>query len=182
MKFQNCNFKGIYQIESNDEHNNLIILGQNNSILLFDIYERKNFEKIVRPIKCGCFCGKSFYYLGNDKLLIGDSDIYLVDIKQLKIEYVIKIGKAEISCFFKFKDFIFCSYGDTSNCSYWSNGIAQEKTTKFCALKKNNENFESINIEDSFNNFGIINSLWFDKDKLICCFYKDENIKIFQIK
>ena len=182
MKFQNCRFKGIYQIESNDEHNNLIILGQNNSILLYDIYERKNFEKIVRPIKCGCFCGKSFYYLGNDKLLIGDSDIYLVDIKQLKIEYVIKIGKAEISCFFKFKDFIFCSYGDTSNCSYWSNGIAQEKTTKFCALKKNNEKIESINIEDSFNNFGIIDSLWFDKDKLICCFYKDENIKIFQIK
>ena len=182
MKFQNCRFKGIFQIESNDENNNLIILGQRSSIILYDIYERQNFEKIVRIIKCGCFCGKSFYYLGNNKLLIGDNDIYLVDIKLLKIENVIKIGNAEISCFFKFKDFILCGFGDTSYCSYWIGGIAQDKIAKFCVLKKNNEKLESIIIEDSFNDFGIINALWFDNDKFVCSFYKDENIKIFQIK
>lgn len=71
------------------------------------------------------------------------------------MEYIFNIGNAEISCFLKFKDIILCCYGDTSYCSFWSSGISQEKTTKFCALKKNKEKYESILINDNFNEFGI---------------------------
>ena len=133
-------------------------------------------------IHCGCFSGKSFYYLGNNKLIVGESDIFIMDIKSLNFEYIVKIGGAEITCFFKFNDVIICRYGDTRNCSSWSNGIANEKTTKFCALRKNKEKYESIIISDDFYECGITCTLFIDKDKFISCFYEDDKLKVFQIK
>ncbi len=178
-----CNIiKGIYQIESNDENNNKIIIGEKNKIILFNPFEINNNRIIFNSINSGCFSGKSFYYMGNDKLICGNDHIYIVDIKKYKLEYIINIGSYEIICFFRFNDIIICGYGDTTSCHSWINGIASNKTTKFCGIKKNKEKYESILISDDFYEFGITNSIWIDKDKFITCFYEDNCLKIFQIK
>ena len=82
----------------------------------------------------------------------------------------------------EFKDIILCGYGDTSECSCWSNGIAESKSTKFIVIKKNDENYEYHYLEDEFYNYGITNALFVDKDKFISCFYNNDCIKIFQLK
>lgn len=175
--------KGLYQIESNDENNDICILGKRENIYLMNPSAINNKKDLlIGEINCGCFCGNSFYYLGKNKLIVGDEDIYIVDIKSLKLENIIKIGSAEITCFLKFNDLIICGYGDTRGCSSWSYGIANEKTTKFCALKINKEKYESILISGDFNECGITNALWIDKDKFISCFYEDDKLKVFQIK
>ena len=120
--------------------------------------------------------------MGNDKLICGNDHIYIVDIKKYKLEYIINIGSAEITCFFRFNDIIICGYGDTTSCHSWIKGIACDKTTKFCGIKRNKEKYESILISDDFYEFGITNSIWIDKDKFITCFYEDNCLKIFQIK
>ena len=173
---------GLYQIESNDENNNKLIIGGEKKIVLFNPFEKDINKIILNSINCGCFSGKSFYYMGNDKLILGKDDIYIVDIKELKLEYIINVGSAEITCFFKFNDIIICGYGDTTRCHSWTNGIACDKTTKFCGIKKNKEKYESILISNDFYEFGITNSIWIDKDKFITCFYEDNCLKIFQIK
>ena len=174
--------KGLYQIESNDENNDICILGKRENIYLMNPSSINKKDLLIGTINCGCFCGNSFYYLGKNKLIVGDEDIYIVDIKSLKLENIIKIGSAEITCFLKFNDLIICGYGDTRGCSSWSYGIANEKTTKFCALKINKEKYESILLSDDFNECGITNALWIDKDKFISCFYEDDKLKVFQIK
>ena len=55
--------------------------------------------KIKGSIKCGCFSSKCFYYWGNNKLLIGESDIYITDIKDLNLEYIINIGRVKYLAF-----------------------------------------------------------------------------------
>ena len=74
-----------------------------------------------------------------------------------------------------------CGYGDTSICGYWSGGIAQSKLTKFLIVKQNKEKLEYHFIEDAFNQYGITNALWIDKDKFVSCFYHDDCLKVFQI-
>lgn len=174
--------QGLYQIESKDENNGKFIIGKSDVTFIIDIFE-KNFDNTLKGyIKCGCFTGKSFYYLGNNKLIIGNDNIYIADIKNFKLENIIKIGRAEITCFLNFNDKILCGYGDTSHCHSWIGGIACDKTTKFCVLKRNNEKYESILISDEFYDFGITNSLCICQDKFISCFYDDNNLKVFKIK
>ena len=60
----------------------------------------------------------------------------MVDIKDVNLKQIIRISSAECTCFIKFKDMIICGYGDTSGCSFWSNGIAGSKDTKFIIIKK----------------------------------------------
>ena len=114
--------------------------------------------------------------------MIGDDNIYIADINSFKLEYIIKIGNAEITCFLNYNDKIICGYGDTSFCHSWSMGIACSKQTKFCVIKKENEKYESILISDKFYKYGITNVLLISKDKFISIFYQDNNLKIFQIK
>ena len=122
-------------------------------------------------------------YIGNDKLLVGGKDnIYIVNTKNIKLEQIINMGSAECTCFLKYHDVVFCGYGDTSMCSFWSNGVAQSKLTKFLIVKLNNGNLEYHFLEDNFYLSGITNALLFDKNKFASCFYHDDCIKVFQIK
>ena len=148
----------------------------------------KNLDDI-KNIKClgslriDSFSGKSIYYIGDNIVLVGGIDnIYMVDIEEVKLIQIIRISSAECTCFIKFKDMIICGYGDTSGCSFWSNGIAGSKDTKFIIIKKNGENYEYHYIEDEFYNYGITNALLIDNNKFISCFYNNDCIKIFQLK
>lgn len=95
------------------------------------------------------FCGKSFCYVGNNKLLVGGKgSIHIINVKDIKLEYIIEIGSSEVSCFLKFKNIIICGYGDTTHCSSWSSGKAQEKTTKFLIIKPNKDSFEHFFLKD----------------------------------
>jgi hypothetical protein len=180
VNFRTSRLNALYQIDSKDENNLLYIIGGRDIIILYKIFGE---IKYIGSLKCGCFSGKSFCYLGNDKLLIGGNDnIYMTNIKDLKIEYIIKLGNTECTCFLKYNNMILCGYGDTSGCSCWSMGIATDKTTKFLILKSNKEKYEEYKIEDEFYDFGITNAIWIDKDKFISCFYNDGSLKIFQIK
>ena len=46
---------------------------------------------------------------------------------------------------------IIYEYGEPSVCCSWSCGIANEKITKFWAIKLNNGKYESILISDDYN-------------------------------
>ena len=180
VHFDTDRLKGLYQIESNDENNKILIIGGSSNIILYKIADKINY---IGFFDLECFSGKSFCYLGNDILLIGgDDNIYIVNIKKIKLEQIIKIRNAECTCFLKYNDLVLCGYGDTSGCSYWSNGIAQTKETKFMILEKNNEKFEYHFIEDEFCESGITNALWVEEDKFISYFYNDDSLKIFQLK
>ena len=170
----------MYQIDSNDENDSLFIIGGEGNIILYNLIGE---IKCLGSLRIDCFSAKSLCYFGNDKLLVGGKDnIYIVNIKSVRLEQIIKMRSAECTCFLKYNDIILCGYGDTSICSYWSNGIAQDKLTKFLVVKQNNENLEYHFIEDVFYQNGVTNSLWIDKDKFISCFYKNDWIKVFQIK
>ena len=180
VHYQTESLKALYQIESNDENNSIFIIGGDGNIILYNLIGK---IKCLGSLGIDCFSGKSLCYLGNDKLLVGGKDnIYIVNIKNIKLEQIIKMHSAECTCFLKYNDIILCGYGDTSICSYWSNGIAQTKLTKFLIVKQNKWNLEYHFIEDDFYQNGITNSLWIDKDKFISCFYHDDCIKVFQIK
>ena len=106
----------------------------------------------------------------------------MINIKEMKLEYIIKLSNSECTCFLQNNNMILCGYGDTSGCSCWSNGIATDKTTKIFILKSNKEKYEEYKLEDEFYDFGITNAIWIDKDKFISCFYNDVSLKIFQLK
>ena len=139
--------------------------------------------KYLGDVRCDCFSGKSLLYWEKDLLLVGGKgEISIVNIKDFKLDYIINLSSSECSCFLRLNLGILCGYGDTSGCCSWSRGIADVKNTKFLFIRKNKEKYESIEISDIFYNYGIINALWIDKNKFICCFYKDDNLKIFEIK
>ena len=48
-------------------------------------------------------------------------------------------------------------------------------------MQQNKEKLEYHFIEDAFNQYGITNALWIDKDKFVSCFYHDDCLKVFQI-
>ena len=178
--YQTDRLIGLYQIESNDENDSIFIVGGKGNIIFYNLLDK---IELLGSLNIDCFSGKSFCYLGNDKLLVGGKDnIYLVNIKNFKLEQVIKIGSAECTCFLKYNDIILCGYGDTSICHSWSYGVAQQKLTKFLIIKRNNDNLEYYFTEDVFYQNGITNAKWIDKDKFISCFYNDDCLKIFQIK
>ena len=131
LSVENSIIKGLYQIESNDENNNLIFLGQRKTISLINLSQDNTKYKFEGIIRCGCFSSKSFYYLGNNKLLVGDNDIYIADIKTLNLENIINIGRAEISCFLKFKDMIVCCYGDTRHYHYGVQVLHKKRLQNF---------------------------------------------------
>ena len=136
-------------------------------------------------MRCKCFSGKSLFYWENDILLVGGKgEISIVNIKSYKLDYIINLSCSECSCFLRFNFGILCGYGDTSRCSSWSSGIADEKNTKFLFIRKIKEKYESIEISDNFYDYGITNALWIDKNntRFISCFYKDDTLKIFEIK
>ena len=106
----------------------------------------------------------------------------MTNIKDMKLEYIIKLRNTECTCFLKYNNIILCGYGDTSCCSCWSMGIATDKTTKFLILKSDKEKYEEYKIKEDFYDFGITNAIWIDKDKFISCFYNDSSLKLFQLK
>ena len=180
VNYQIKRLKALYQIKSNDENDSIFILGGKGNLILYSLLEE---IKYLGNLYIDCFSGKSLFYLGNDKLLVGGkNNIYLVNIKNIKLEQVIKVGPSECTCFFKYNDIILCGYGDTSICTCWSSGIAQEKLTRFLIVKKNDENLEHYLIENDYYQRGITNAIMIDKDKFISCFYRDDCLKIFQIK
>ena len=180
VNFQTSELKALYQIESNDDNNNLFIVGSSDNIIFYKISGEIEY---IGYLSIGCYSAKSFCYLGNNKLLIGGkSVIYLIDVKNVKLERIIKMRSAECSCFLRYNNMTLCGYADTSICHLWSNGIAQQQLTRFLLLENNNGNLENHFIEDVFNIYGITNALWIDKDKFISCFYNDDSLKIFQIK
>ena len=88
------------------------------------IINEKQFIERLGYIKLNCFSGKSLLYCENDILLVGGiSEIFIVNIKSIKLDYTICIP-CECSCFLKFTFWILCGYGDTSRCYSWSRGIA----------------------------------------------------------
>lgn len=64
IQIKNNTVEGLYQIESNDENNNIIIAGLYKSIFINPL---RKYE-IKGSIKCEYFSSKSFYYWGNNKL------------------------------------------------------------------------------------------------------------------
>ena len=137
VNFGTSRLNALYQIDSNDENNLVYIIGGRDIIILYKILGE---IKYIGSLKCGCFSAKSFCYLGNNKLLTGGNDnIYMINIKEMKLEYIIKLSNSECTCFLKYNNMILCGYGDTSGCSCWSNGISTDKTTKFFILKNNKE-------------------------------------------
>ena len=180
VNFNNNIIRVLYQIESTDENDGKFIVGGDEYIILYKIIGKVEY---LGCIKCGCFYGKSLFYWENDILIVGDREnIYLINIKNINLEYVIKFSKTEGCCFLKFNDMILCGYGDTSNCYSWSNGIANSKETKFGVIKKNKGKYESFLISDDFYDFGIADALWIDKNKFISYFYNDDSLKIYEIK
>ena len=180
VDFETSRLNALYQIDSDDENNLIFVIGGRDIIILYKIFEG---IKCIGSLECGCFSGKSFCYLGNSKLLIGGiNNIYMTNIKDMKLEYIIKLRNSECTCFLQYNNKILCGYGDTSGCSCWSMGIATDKTTKFLILKSNKEKYEEYLIKDDFYDFGITNAIWIDKDKFISFFYNDNSLKIFQIK
>ena len=184
-KFFNVIYKtqsliALYQIASNDQNNDLFVIGGENNILLYKIKGKIEYKG---NLSIDCFSGKSICYAGNDILLVGGKNkVYMVNIKNIKLEKIIKMGAAEVTCFLKFNDKILCCYGDTSRCHCWSRGIADSKETKFMLINKTKDKFENYFIEDEFYEYGITNGIWVDKDKFVCSFYRDDNLKIFQVK
>ena len=180
VHYETDSLNALYQIESKDDNNFLFIVGGVGNIIL---YKLLNKIECIGSLHIDSFSGKSFFYLGNDKLLIGGkNNIYIINVKNVKLEQIIRMYSAECTCFLKYNNMILCGYGDTSICHFWSNGIALNKQTKFLLLKQNEDNLESHFIEDVFYEFGISNSIWIDKDKFISCFYNDNCMKIFKIK
>ena len=178
--YETESLNALYQIESNDENDSIFIIGGEGNIILYNLVGK---IELLGSLRLGCFSGKSLCYIGNDKLLVGGKDnIYIVNTKNIKLEQIINMGSAECTCFLKYHDVVFCGYGDTSMCSFWSNGVAQSKLTKFLIVKLNNGNLEYHFLEDNFYLSGITNALLFDKNKFASCFYHDDCIKVFQIK
>ena len=137
VDFETSRLNALYQIDSDDENNLIFVIGGRDIIILYKIF---GGIKCIGSLECGCFSGKSFCYLGNSKLLIGGiNNIYMTNIKEMKLEYIIKLSNSECTCFLKYNNIILCGYGDTSGCSCWSNGISTDKTTKFFILKNNKE-------------------------------------------
>ena len=171
--------KGLYQIDSDDENSGLfIVCGE--KLVLYNLIGKIDYKGFIN---CEPFSAKSFCYIGNNKLLVGgNSKISIVNVKDMKLEYIIEMSPAECTCFLKFKNIILCGYGDTSGCSFWSRGVAQEKTTKFLILKQNKDNIDKFYLENDFNEFGIIDAKFIAPDKFISCFYKDNRLKIFELK
>ena len=183
VNFDTSRLNALYQIDSNDDNDGIFIIGGRGNIIMFNIRNEIKNIKCIGSLRVDSFSGKSIYYYGNDILLVGGSDnIYIVNIKEIKLKKIIRISSAECTCFLKFKDIILCGYGDTSECSCWSNGIAESKSTKFIVIKKNDENYEYHYLEDEFYDYGITNALFVDKDKFISCFYNNDCLKIFQLK
>jgi hypothetical protein len=179
FKFSGSWLTSIYQINSKDENGSKLIIGARQQIF---ILETKNF-KMLGSIDCNCYFPKSLMYYGDNILLVGGKGyVSIVNFKNFKLEYIIKIKDSECSCFLKFNDIILCGYGDTSESYSFSYGIADRKNTKFCVVRKNKDNYESILISDIFYKYGIINALWIDKNRFISCFYNDDNLKVYQIK
>ena len=180
VNFGDNSIRVLYQIKSEDDNCGKFIIGTDENIILFQVIGKVDY---IGNIKCGCFYGKTLYYMGNNILIVGDNNnVYLINIKNLQLEYTFKFRNAESSCFLKFNDMILYAYGDTSNCGVWSNGIACSKKTKFGVIKKNKEKYDSFLISDEFYNCGIADALWLDSNKFINCFYDDDNLKIFEIK
>ena len=180
VHYETDSLNALYQIESKDENNSIFIVGGNGNIILYRLLPK---IQLLGSLDIDCFSGKSICYLGNDILLVGGKDnIYVVNIKDIKLEQIIKMRSAECTCFLKYNDIVLCGYGDTSVCSFWSGGIAQSKLTNFLIVKQNKGNVDYHFIEDAFYQYGITNALWIDKDKFISCFYNDNCLKIFQIK
>ena len=179
----NMDLVGLYQIESNDDNDDKLIVAGMKKICIVNILNEKPPIKYLGDVRCDCFSGKSLLYWEKDLLLVGGKgEISIVNIKDFKLDYIINLSSSECSCFLRLNLGILCGYGDTSGCCSWSRGIADDKNTKFLFIRKNKEKYESIEISDIFYNYGIINALWIDKNKFICCFYKDDNLKIFEIK
>ena len=182
-KYETKKLNALYQIASNDENNFLFIIGGRSIIIIYKNIEDEKNIKLLGSIGIDTNSSKSLFYLGNDLLLVGgNSNIYIANIKTIKIEQIIRVASAEITCFLKYNDMILCGYGDISFCHLWCSGIAQEKSTKFMVIKKNEENYENHYIKEDFYNFGITNAIWLDKDKFISCFYNNDCLKIFQVK
>ena len=180
-KIQRLN--SLYQIDSNDENDGIFIIGGKGNIIMYKNLDDIKNIKCLGSLRIDSFSGKSIHYFGDNIVLVGGIDnIYMVDIKDVNLKQIIRISSAECTCFIKFKDMIICGYGDTSGCSFWSNGIAGSKDTKFIIIKKNGENYEYHYIEDEFYNYGIINALLIDNNKFISCFYNNDCLKIFQLK
>jgi uncharacterized protein with LGFP repeats len=178
--YKTQSLNALYQIASNDQNNDLFVIGGENNILLYKIKGKIEYKG---NLSIDCFSGKSICYAGNDILLVGGKNkVYMVNIKNIKLEKIIKMGAAEVTCFLKFNDKILCGYGDTSRCHCWSRGIADSKETKFMLINKTKDKFENYFIEDEFYEYGITNGVWVDKDKFVCTFYRDDNLKIFQVK
>ena len=178
-KFSGSWLTSLHQINSKDENHSKLIIGARQQIFIF---ETKNF-KMLGSIDCNCYFQKGLIYYGDNILLVGGKGyVSIVNIKNFKLEYIIKIKNSECSCFLKFNDIILCGYGDTSESHSFSYGIADRKNTKFCVVRKNKDNYESTLISDIFYEYGIINALWIDKNRFISCFYNDDNLKVYQIK
>ena len=172
---------GIYQIESKDDNNGKLIVSSDDEIMLMNIFQGYPPIKTIGAIRCRCFSGKSLFYWEKDMLLVGGvGEISIVNIKSLKLEYIIKASNSECTCFLRINDGILCGYGDTSSCHCWRGGIAVSKNTKFLIVKKKNEKYEIISIKDIFYDYGITNALWIDGKRFIGCFYNDDALKIFE--
>ena len=181
--FRTERLNALYQIDSNDENNSILVIGGGSNIILYHILGDVKNIKCLGSFRVESFSGKSICYIGNNILLVGGkSDIYMANIKTMKLEQIIRVSSAECTCFLKFNDMVLCGYGDTSSCHYWSRGIAQKKETNFIIIKKNEENYEYHYLGEEFYNFGITNAVWLDKDKFVSCFYNNDCLKIFQVK
>ena len=174
---------GLYQIKSKDDNNEKIIVAGKRKIVVVKILNENPPIKYLGDVRCNCFSGKSLIYWEKDILLVGGKgEISIVNIKDFKLDYIINLSRSECSCFLRINLGILCGYGDTSGCSSWSRGIADDKNTKFVLIRKKKEKYESIEISDKFYNYGITNALWIDNNKFISCFYRDDNLKIFQVE
>ena len=183
VHFETESLNTLYQIDSDDENDGIFIIGGKGNIIMYKNLDDIKNIKCLGSLRIDSFSGKSIHYFGDNIVLVGGIDnIYMVDIKDVNLKQIIRISSAECTCFLKFKDMIICGYGDTSGCSFWSNGIAGSKDTKFIIIKKNEENYEYHYIEDEFYNYGIINALLIDNNKFISCFYNNDCLKIFQLK
>ena len=92
VHFSTDSLTALYMIDSNDKNNSIFIIGGQANIILYKLLG--NIE-LLGSLNIDCFSNKSLFYMGNDILLVGGvNNIYIVNIKNIKLEQIIKMKSA----------------------------------------------------------------------------------------
>lgn len=178
LTFKNITIRDFYQIESNDENNNLLIIFSRDYMLFMKNYDIRTIKQML----IGTEKNESIFYNGKNKLFIGnDNELWIVDIKNQTFEKVFK-SFYSFKCFYPLKDRkVLCGLGDTSSCHMWSRGVPFTEITKFAIIEFCENDYKIKYFDDKISNYGIINMVKINENKFLSAFTYGYDVKIFII-